>query len=304
MILNTYRAFTKTTEAQYAPLDKECGEEDGMELALLDRDRHSYTWTTKQVIKAFVVIHFVLFSTAVAFWYVWHEQPINKSLEDISFYSPLLDRIDIPYVLRFDQPQTIKGGDGDMTWGSQPNPDIDKMWEEITTEATIPVTAAEIIAMKKDPSVAVMLPDQYHLNNEKTYLAHALVFHRLHCLDYIRKALYKDYYYPNGTEQVPMHGHHIAHCLAMILDHITCAGDPGVYVYQWYEHTEIPLPDANTWGKCWDFGAFRNKFDKIVLKNFSPFDLRKPDGAKSVTEQNNLQEIIYQTRNPKPNPHL
>ncbi|KAF3802771.1 hypothetical protein GCG54_00014005 [Colletotrichum gloeosporioides] len=302
MILNTYRGFTNNTEAQYAPLDKDCGEEDGIELATLDR--HDHTWTTKQVIKIFTVTHLIVFSMAAGFWFLWREQPINKSLKDISFYSPLLDRIDIPYVLRFDQPQTIKGGNGDMTWGSQPNPEIDKMWEGITTEATIPVTAAEIISMRKDPSVAVMLPKEYHIDNEQTYLAHALVFHRLHCLDYIRKALYKDYYYPNGTEQLPMHGHHIAHCLAMILDHITCAGDPGLYIYQWYEHTEIPLPDANTWGKCWDFGAFRNNFDKIALKNFSPFDLRKPDGVKSVTEQNNLQEIIYQTRNPKPNPHL
>lgn len=66
-------------------------------------------------------------------------------------------------------------------------------------------------------------------------------------------------------------------------------------VYQWYEHTEIPLPDANTWGKCWDFGAFRKEFDKIALKDFTPFQLQKPPGAKSVKEHNNLQEIIYKT---------
>lgn len=84
MMLNTYRGFTKNTEAQYAPLDKECGEDDGIELAPLDR--HSHTWTTKQVIKVFTVIHLILFSTAAGCWFLWREQPINKSLKDISFY--------------------------------------------------------------------------------------------------------------------------------------------------------------------------------------------------------------------------
>ncbi|TQN64753.1 hypothetical protein CSHISOI_10745 [Colletotrichum shisoi] len=70
----------------------------------------------------------------------------------------------------------------------------------------------------------------------------------------------------------------------MALDHITCAGDPGVY--------DIPLPDANTWGKCWDFKQFRKDFDKIALKDLSPFQMVKPPGAKSVTEHNNLQGVI------------
>ncbi|KAK1977176.1 hypothetical protein LZ30DRAFT_803666, partial [Colletotrichum cereale] len=210
--------------------------------------------------------------------------------------APLLNRVKVPLTLRFDEPQIISGGEGDMTWGAQPNPKIDKMWEELATESVIPVTESEIIAMKKDPSVAVMLPEKYHLENEKTYLAHALVFHRLHCLDYIRKALYKDYYYPNGTENVPMHEYHIAHCIAMVLNHITCSGDPGVYVYQWYDHTDVPLPDANTWGKCWDFNGFRKEFEKVAVTDLNPLEMVKPSGVKSVTEHNNLQEVIYQWR--------
>ncbi|OLN90182.1 hypothetical protein CCHL11_09788 [Colletotrichum chlorophyti] len=212
----------------------------------------------------------------------------------IDYPAPLLNRIKVPLALRFDEPQTVVGGTGGMTWGAQPNPEIDKMWEEIVSESIIPVTASDIIAMKKDPSVSVMLPEQYHFGNEKTYLARGLVFHRLHCLNYIRKALYKDYYYPNGTEEVPMHKYHIAHCIAMVLDHLTCAGDPGVYVFQWYDHMEIPLPDVNTWGKCWDFSAFQRDYDKIALKDVNPLKMFKPPGVKSVREHNNLQEVIYQ----------
>ncbi|KAF6825096.1 hypothetical protein CPLU01_10464 [Colletotrichum plurivorum] len=293
MIFNMHHAFRKTAEVRYVPVDKQYSEDEETEIPI---QRPGHYNAAKKFLKIFVVSHIFLLAVGSASWYMWRHRPLNKSLKETSFYSPLLDKIQIPYHLRFNEPQTLAGSDWDMTWGSAPNPEIDEMWEGITNEATIPLTEAEVLGLKKDPSVAVTLPEEYHRDGEKTYLGHALVFHRLHCLDYIRKALYKDYYYPNGTGTVPMHSYHIAHCLAMILDHVTCAGDPGVYVYQWYEHTEIPLPDANTWGKCWDFGAFRKEFDQVALKNFTPFQLRKPPGAKSVTEHNNLQEIIYQTQ--------
>ncbi|KAF9873148.1 hypothetical protein CkaCkLH20_09311 [Colletotrichum karsti] len=283
---------------KYVPLNKRCtcGSEDDDAESLQIYSKGHYK-TTKAILKICIATHVMMIAVGAVLWVAWHRQPLNQRLKDVSFYSPLLDRIEIPLTVRFDEPQVISGGSGDMTWGSYPNTEIDEMWEGLASEATIPVTEAEIIALRKDPSVAVMLPEEYHLGNEKTYLAHALIFHRLHCLDYIRKAVYKEYYYKNGTESVPMHAEHIAHCLAMILDHLTCAGDPGVYVYQWYEHTEIPLPDANTWGKCWDFESFRQKFDNIALKKVNPFSMSKPLGAKTVKEHNNLQEIIYRTRN-------
>ncbi|TDZ30922.1 hypothetical protein C8035_v001987 [Colletotrichum spinosum] len=287
------RTVSQKREPEYAPLDKRYIEDDDPDVPPMPEC--SRCKTNKRLLKILMLTHLVLLPAGAAWWYVGRPEPLNKALKAISFYSPLLDRIEIPTTLRFDEPQRLAGGSGDMTWGSEPNPEIDEMWEDITNEAIIPVTEAEVIALKKDPSVAVMLPEEYRINNEKTYLGHALVFHRLHCLDYIRKAVYKDYYYPNGTDEVPMHAQHVAHCMAMILDHLTCAGDPGIYLYQWYEHTEIPLPDANTWGKCWDFKKFRKEFDKVALKDFSPFQLRKPPGAKSVTEHNNLQEIIYKT---------
>ncbi|KZL82654.1 tat pathway signal sequence protein [Colletotrichum incanum] len=269
------------SKAKYAPLDRECNDDEDVDTFSIHRKGHFQT--VKRLFQVFFIVQVILLPAGAALWYMRRQEPMNKYLKEVSSYSPLLNRINVPLTLRFDEPQTIDGGDGDMTWGAQPNPEIDKMWEELTTESVIPVTESEIVAMQKDPSVAVMLPEQYHLGNEKTYLAHALVFHQLHCLNYIRKALYKNYYYPNGTDEVPMHEHHIAHCIAMVLDHITCAGDPGVYY--------VPLPDANTWGKCWDFNGFRKEFDKIALTDLNPLEMLKPPGVKSVTEHNNLQEI-------------
>ncbi|TIC94276.1 hypothetical protein CH35J_009805 [Colletotrichum higginsianum] len=288
------------SEAEYAPLDQGCSCDEDEGADRFPTRRSGWSQTTKRLVQVFVVSQLIVLPAGAVIWWLNRQAPMNMYLKKVSSYSPLLNQIEIPMTLRFDEPQTLSGGGGgDMTWGSRPNQEIDRMWEEITSESSIPVTESDVIAMKKDPSVAAMLPEEYQTGNEKTYLGHALVFHRLHCLNYIRKALYKDYYYPNGTEEVPMHEHHIAHCIAMVLDHITCAGDPGVYVYQWYDHTDIPLPDANTWGKCWDFKQFRKDFDKIALKDLNPFQMVKPPGAKSVTEHNNLQEVIYKTAQEK-----
>ncbi|KAL0944795.1 uncharacterized protein CTRU02_202682 [Colletotrichum truncatum] len=303
MFFGLLQAYKSQSQGLYAPLDKGCSDDEDTEALPIRQNGRSQL--IKRLLLVFVVAQVIFLPVGAVLWYLGRDEPMNRALKDVSFYSPLLNRINIPLALRFDEPQTIVGGSGDMTWGAQPNPEIDKMWADITTESAIAVTESDIVGMNKDPSVAVQLPEQYHFGDEKTYLGHALVFHRLHCLNYIRKALYKDYYYPNGTEEIPMHEHHIAHCIAMVLDHITCAGDPGVYgkliqVYQWYEHTEIPLPDANTWGKCWDFKGFRKEFDKIALRDLNPHEMFKPPGAKSVKERNNLQEIIYQTRQKQP----
>ncbi|GJC88467.1 hypothetical protein ColLi_11305 [Colletotrichum liriopes] len=83
----------------------------------------------------------------------------------------------------------------------------------------------------------------------------------------------------------------------MVLDHITCAGDPGVY--------DVPLPDANTWGKCWDFNGFRKEFDKIALRDVNPLEMLKPPGVNLVwasslmkNEVNRISDwLIFEVKN-------
>lgn len=83
--------------------------------------------------------------------------------------------------------------------------------------------------MRKDPDVVAKLPEEFWVDGEERYVAKASAFHNLHCLDYLRRTLYKDYYWPNGTDSVPFHDTHVSHCVMVLMEHLTCAPDTGVF---------------------------------------------------------------------------
>lgn len=123
-------------------------------------------------------------------------------------------------------------GDGGDTalWRGPPSDELDEAWERLIPDRPIfPITKADILAMNKDPSVAVKMPKNYwREDGEQTFMAKPSAFHNLHCLDYVRRTVYKDYYWPNGTDDVPFHDTHVTHCIMLLKEHLTCAPDPGV----------------------------------------------------------------------------
>lgn len=97
--------------------------------------------------------------------------------------------------------------------------------------------------MRKDPDVVAKLPEQFWVDGEERYVAKAAAFHNLHCLDYLRKTVYKDYYWPNGTDSVPFHDTHVSHCVMVLMEHLTCAPDPGVFrKCTWINPLPLSLP--------------------------------------------------------------
>lgn len=144
--------------------------------------------------------------------------------------APLLNMMeDIPRVSRMSFGEYGDGGDTAL-WRGPPSDELDEAWEHMIPDRPIlPVTKSDILAMNKDPSVAVKMPEKYwRADGEETYMAKPAAFHNLHCLDYVRRTVYKDHYWPNGTDGVPFHDTHVTHCLMLLKEHLTCAPDPGV----------------------------------------------------------------------------
>ncbi|KAK1977181.1 hypothetical protein LZ30DRAFT_773637 [Colletotrichum cereale] len=231
-----------------------------------------------------------------------HTHRLNARLKDIALHSPLLDRIEIPLVPRKSYAQYGMGGRD--IWRAKPSEEVDKAWESVTAEYLFPVKESDIKAMRKDPSVAVPMPDEYKIHGEATYMAKSAVFHNIHCLDYIRKAVYHDYYYPNGTDDNPFHAHHTAHCIMILFEHLTCSGDPGVYLYRWMEEFSLPIADTNIWRQCWDFETVLEEHSKKAVKDITEMDFRKPPGVKAVSAPDAVMNIIrnYQKTHPDYNP--
>ncbi|KAK7697976.1 hypothetical protein SLS64_012963 [Diaporthe eres] len=205
--------------------------------------------------------------------------------EDLKWSSqprtPLLNKIgDLPLVPRRAHAEYGDGaGDGgEGIWRDLPNDALDEAWEKLIDEHILPVTKEDILAMRKDPDVVAKLPEEFWVDGEERYVAKAAAFHNLHCLDYLRKTVYQDYYWPNGTGSVPFHDTHVSHCIMVLMEHLTSASTA---VFRCLDEFQIPISDVNIWRKCWDFEAVLDGYQDISLRDLSEFDLKKPAGAKS-----------------------
>ncbi|KAJ5008569.1 hypothetical protein K4K48_000128 [Colletotrichum sp. SAR 10_66] len=213
------------------------------------------------------MIGFLLFQIGVgSLFLAWqHYHRFNARLKDISMHSPVLDKIEIPLVLRKSYAQYGMGGP--EIWRAEPSEEVDKAWERVTAEYLFPVKESDIIAMRKDPSVVVPMPEKYHVDGETTYMAKSAMYHNIHCLDYIRK-------------------------------------DPGVYLFRWMEEFNRPIADTNIWRKCWDFESVLQEHNELAVKDMMETDVRKPKGVKTVPAPEGVMKIIrnYQKTHPDYNP--
>ncbi|KAI8183601.1 hypothetical protein K4K52_011639 [Colletotrichum sp. SAR 10_76] len=213
------------------------------------------------------MISFLLFQIGVgSLLLAWqHSHRFNARLKDISMHSPVLDKIEIPLVLRKSYAQYGMGGP--EIWRAEPSEEVDKAWERVTAEYLFPVKESDIIAMRKDPSVVVPMPEKYHVDGETTYMAKSAMYHNIHCLDYIRK-------------------------------------DPGVYLFRWMEEFNRPIADTNIWRKCWDFESVLQEHNELAVKDMMETDVRKPKGVKTVPAPEGVMKIIrnYQKTHPDYNP--
>lgn len=194
--------------------------------------------------------------------------------------APLLNSIEIPAVYRESYAQ-YQVGVGPQIFLQEPSEKTDAAWERLIAENSFAIKESDIVAMRKDPSVAVKLPRKYDIDGEQAYMAKASIFHDIHCLDYIRKTAYQEYYFPNGTDDVPFHDYHLAHCTMILLEHLTCAGDPSFHVYQWMDEFDEPVTDTNVWRKCWDFETVLEEHNVRAIHDLEASDLKKPAGQKS-----------------------
>ncbi|KAI8224815.1 hypothetical protein K4K54_004974 [Colletotrichum sp. SAR 10_86] len=213
------------------------------------------------------MISFLLFQIGVgSLFLAWqHSHRFNARLKDISMHSPVLEKIEIPLVLRKSYAQYGMGGP--EIWRAEPSEEVDKAWERVTAEYLFPVKESDIIAMRKDPSVVVPMPEKYHVDGETTYMAKSAMYHNIHCLDYIRK-------------------------------------DPGVYLFRWMEEFNRPIADTNIWRKCWDFESVLQEHNELAVKDMMETDVRKPKGVKTVPAPEGVMKIIrnYQKTHPDYNP--
>jgi hypothetical protein len=90
-------------------------------------------------------------------------------------------------------------------------------------------------------------------DDEGGYFVTLDVFHQLHCLNEIRKQIYRDHY---PTQHSPSEQlEHADHCVDMLRQVLMCHGDVSIQTYEWIDDYRWPWPRFHTEHECRNWEA-------------------------------------------------
>ncbi|KAJ4856547.1 hypothetical protein T069G_09915 [Trichoderma breve] len=165
-----------------------------------------------------------------------------------SSYSPLLEAVEY-YDYQFEAEL-----DAENVYKGHPRPELDETWTRVG---------------KIHP---LSMPEKYRAELNKTnsgipypkeqgggIMVEIEVFHQLHCLNFIRKVIYADYY--SRPENLPIEFevtnklffNHVDHCIDYLRQVIMCESDVTPVTSNWVLTHHTPHPDFNTMHKCRNF---------------------------------------------------
>lgn len=110
-----------------------------------------------------------------------------------------------------------------------PSPDVDKAWDRITQIGIHGISSDDVLRLNKDPKASIQPPPDWDFGQDTPYMAEIDVFHQLHCLNALRKALVINYEYYWGAkwgfEPPLMFTTHLEHCMDILRQNIMCHAD-------------------------------------------------------------------------------
>ncbi|OAA55479.1 hypothetical protein ISF_07990 [Cordyceps fumosorosea ARSEF 2679] len=162
-----------------------------------------------------------------------------------------------------------------------PSPEVDAYWERISDTGVMPVGAAQIRGLGKDPSTVVKVAPDWNLSLDDAYLMQLDYLHLLHCLSSMRKSLHYNYphYHPDGHP--PAYVAHLSHCQEALAHWLMCRPSVDLIKFDWVENHSRPFPDFDIARKCIDFEALlewqeeHRLPDKWLLEKWKTMD--RPD---------------------------
>ncbi|KAF5392525.1 hypothetical protein D9757_002199 [Collybiopsis confluens] len=158
-----------------------------------------------------------------------------------TLYSPAQD------VIEYKNVKFHSGFGGDLpVYDRPPSPEVDAAWDGLYEFALtkVPRYQASLIANKTWPI----------LGETGQYMVALDVFHQLHCLNEMRKAMYPEYYPITGEG---IHTPHMRHCISSLRQSIMCSADVTPIVWQWSEKSKAAKERSDVVHTCRNFDTIK-----------------------------------------------
>ncbi|TVY78361.1 hypothetical protein LSUE1_G007173 [Lachnellula suecica] len=177
----------------------------------------------------------------------------------------------------------------------EPSEEVDAAWRKLGDTRPIPISRDRVLAIGKDPSQAVQVPESWGYGNE-TYFGRVDAYHQLHCLDALRREAYFEHYYgykyPNGfNDTTPFHRAHLAHCVHILLRNIMCTSSTDIFTHIWIDSLEHPWPDFQINHQCKNFDAIAEWQKENAMDEKALSELTKPEGYPYRVANHKFKEV-------------
>ncbi|KAL0070222.1 hypothetical protein AAF712_002712 [Marasmius tenuissimus] len=172
-------------------------------------------------------------------------------------YSPALDAVE-PEVKVFHV-----GFPGDLSPFQKPSsPELDQAWDDLYQFGISRITKDQAALL---PNKTSPIP-----GDEGYYIAELDVFHNLHCLNMVRKALNPAYYPEWNITASEKSAQHVSHCIDWVRQSIMCHADTSVIVWQWEDWVNSSIVKGDVAHTCRNFKKIQDWAKERVLPK--PFD--------------------------------
>ncbi|KAI1173215.1 hypothetical protein F4777DRAFT_581224 [Nemania sp. FL0916] len=122
-------------------------------------------------------------------------------------------------------------------WKQPPSLELDRLWDDLLFAQNIRITPDEMVRLNMNTTNGVRISDG-------DYAGALGVYHHLHCLNSMRKALHADYYaqvpesaYPKET----ITPEHTDHCIDTLRQALMCHANTAVYTAEWVADSHEPI---------------------------------------------------------------
>ncbi|KAJ3738938.1 hypothetical protein DFH05DRAFT_1464274 [Lentinula detonsa] len=186
----------------------------------------------------------------------WHNSgiqcsPLGSPLRLV--YSPAQEAIEYN-LLKF----AFGFGDDITPYQGVPSPQVDAAWSALYPypAAAVPKSEAAKMANKTSP---IPGDETNYMVTDDDGKQIPEVFHTLHCLNTIRKALHPEYYNFTASEldRLLFREKHMDHCIDAIRQSLMCSGDVTPLVWAWDEKRNMTLGRTDIVHECRNFSKIQ-----------------------------------------------
>ncbi|KAI5465074.1 hypothetical protein BGZ63DRAFT_440536 [Mariannaea sp. PMI_226] len=227
----------------------------------------------------------------------------NQLLKQTSYYSPYLDRLELPPMKEIQVDGSFVGTTYPLSiFKQEPSAEVDAAWERLYKLGYIMLDEDEVRKLGKDPKYTVKAPSSWG-HGDNAYVSRTDVSHRIHCLNMLRKATYPEEIYPHIRDEDessrPLWRPHVMHCTHVLLQHLMCTATLEVVTYNWMEGMTHPQADFSVNRKCLDIEPILEWQEKEGVDIFNPDNswmgrdwLKVAENASRVPVPPPLQELL------------